>query len=64
MLFKQDGKKKNSLGASNKKHSLSPSRLSLDLHTMPKTETGHFHKWLILAGLIFVLIILTVLFFL
>jgi len=41
-----------------------PKRLSLGLHTMPKTETGHFQKWLILAFLIFVLIILSILFFL
>jgi hypothetical protein len=40
-----------------------PKRLSLNLHTMPKTETGHFQKWLVLGFLIFVLIILLVLFF-
>lgn len=39
-------------------------KISLNLHTMPKTETGHFQKWLVLALLIFILIILGVLFFL
>ncbi len=61
MLFKQDGKKK--IGSGSSDHKKSPNRLSLDLHTMPKTETGHFQKWLFLAGLIFVLIILVILFF-
>jgi len=65
MLFKQDGKKTFGLGLNSKtSKKSSPNRLSLDLHTMPKTETGHFQKWLVLAGLIFVLIILAVLFFL
>jgi hypothetical protein len=36
--------------------------LSLGLHTMPKTETGHFQKWLVLGLAIFVLIILTIVF--
>lgn len=62
MLFRQDKKKKLDSGLNSKKSN--PSRLSLDLHTMPKTETGHFQKWLVLAGLIFVLIILVILFFL
>lgn len=41
-----------------------PKKLSLSLHIMPKTENSHFQKWLILAFLIFVLIILALLFFL
>jgi len=38
-----------------------PKKISLDLHTMPKTETGHFQKWLVLGFLVFILIILLVL---
>ncbi len=62
MLFKQDEKKTFNHDVKNKK--INARRLSLDLHIMPKTETGHFQKWLVLAGLIFVLIILMVLIFL
>ena len=35
-----------------------PPKLSLGLHTMPQTATGHFKKWLVLALLIFGVIIL------
>jgi hypothetical protein len=37
-------------------------KLSIELHTMPKPETGHFKKWLVLGLAAFVLIILMVLF--
>jgi len=61
MFFKQDKEKNINPGLNSNKSK--PSNLSLDLHTMPKTETGHFQKWLVLAGLIFILMILMVLFF-
>lgn len=62
MNFRERGKK-NFEGEINQRKA-SPKKLSLDLHTMPKTETGHFQKWLVLALLIFVLIVLGLLFFL
>lgn len=37
-------------------------KLSLELHTMPKPETGHFKKWLVLGVLAFALIVLMILF--
>jgi hypothetical protein len=62
MEFSSDKKTSPSrLGALNKKPL---PRLSLDLHTMPKTETGHFQKWLVLGLAIFILIILAVIFIL
>jgi len=36
-------------------------RLSLSLHTMPQTSTGHFKKWLVLGILTFGLIIIVAL---
>lgn len=37
-------------------------KLSIELHTMPKPETGHFKKWLVLGVLAFALIVLVILF--
>ncbi len=34
------------------------SKLSLNLHTMPQTSTGHFKKWLVLALLVFGLFVI------
>lgn len=36
-------------------------KLSIGLHTMPKTETGHFQKWLVLGLAAFVLIVIVIL---
>ncbi|MFA5753754.1 MAG: hypothetical protein WC905_00110 [Patescibacteria group bacterium] len=33
-------------------------RLSLSLHTMPQTSTGHFKKWLVLGLIIFGLMVI------
>ena len=33
--------------------------LSLSLHTMPQTSTGHFKKWLVLGLIIFGLMVIT-----
>lgn len=41
-----------------------PKHMSLDIHIMPKTETGHFKKWLVLSFLVFILIIIGILFLL
>ena len=60
MVFKEN--KKKILGIEPEKNNRIK-KLSLGLHTMPKTETGHFQKWLVLALLIFVFIVLLVLFF-
>jgi len=32
--------------------------ISLNLHTMPQTATGHFKKWLVLSLIIFGLLII------
>ncbi len=61
MNFRERGKKIFEGGVNQGK--ANPKRLSLNLHTMPKTETGHFQKWLFLAVLIFILIIIGVLLF-
>lgn len=59
MALKEENKSfRDSVKASKKQ----PIRLSLDIHTMPKTETGHFQKWLVLSFLVFILIILGILF--
>jgi hypothetical protein len=36
-------------------------RLSLSLHTMPQTSTGHFQKWLVLGLIIFGLMVIAAL---
>lgn len=61
MALREGNKNFRDSAKANKKQ---PIRLSLDIHTMPKTETGHFQKWLVLSFLVFVLIILTILFLL
>lgn len=62
-MTEKDGQKENSRHRINLFEKKETAKLSLDLHTMPKTETGHFQKWLVLGFLIFVLIIIAVLFF-
>lgn len=39
-------------------------KMSLNIHIMPKTETSHFQKWLVLSFLVFILIIIGILFLL
>lgn len=46
----------------NKANKKKPNNLSLNIHIMPKTETGHFKKWLVLSFLVFILIIIGILF--
>lgn len=38
-------------------------KISLGLHVMPKTETGHFRQWLVLGLTAFVLIVVIILIF-